>query len=119
MPTWASAPMRSSSAMSVAVAMPPAAVTRAPPAPHEIADQLGIRALSQCGVEIHDGHLSSNRELLQSRDGIAAVQREFLAAPQLHRATGHDVDARYDHRRTRIPRTARSALMPSTVSSPS
>src|SRR6267378_3544134 len=85
----------------------------------EIADYRRVRPTTERGVEIHDGHVARQGELLQPGDGIAAVKHKFLAAPQLHRAPTHDVDAGDDHCRTRIPRTARSALIPSTVSSPS
>ena len=101
----------------VEIADPSADATRRPA--HEISDQLGIRTPTERGIQIHDGHVPCDGEFLQSRDGIAAVEHEVLAAAQLHRASRHDVDTRYDHRRTPIPRIARSVLMPSTVSWPS
>ena len=88
-------------------------------AAYQLANQLRIGSLAECGVEIHNSHFAGDGELFQPLERITAVQDKLLAAPQLYRASTHDVDARYDHRRTRIPRTARSALMPSTVSSPS
>src|SRR6266576_2787692 len=88
-------------------------------AAYQLANQLRIESLAERGVEIHNSHFAGDGELFQPLERITAVQNKLLAAPQLYRASTHDVDARYDHRRTRIPRTARSALMPSTVSSPS
>src|SRR5207245_7700665 len=64
-------------------------------------------------------YLSGHRELLEPGQRIAAVQDELPALAELDRAAPHQVDAGDDHRRTRIPRRERSALIPSTVSSPS
>jgi len=86
---------------------------------HEISDQLGIRTPAERGIQIHHRHLSRDGEFLQPLDGVATVENEVLAAAQLDRASAQDVDTRHDHWRTSIPRIARSALMPSTVSSPS
>src|SRR2546425_88553 len=130
MPTCASAPIRSSSAISVAVVIPPAAVTRASPAARtaaaatqrpaaHLADQPGVRAGAERGVQIDDRHLPGHGEFLESGHGVAAVQHELPATAQLDGAALHQVDAGDDHRRTRSPCRERSALMPSTVSSPS
>src|SRR2546426_1183688 len=136
MPTCASAPIRSSSAISVAVVIPPAAVRRAGPAaprprlasaaaaaaggrpPHPV-HRPGVGAAIEGGIQIDDRHLPSHPELLEPGQGVAAVQHEVPAPAKLDRAALHQVDAGNDHRRTRIPWRERSALMPSTVSSPS
>src|SRR5256886_6573602 len=86
---------------------------------HHLPDQVGVRPAAERGVQVDDGHLSRHGELLEARERVAAVQHEFAPAAQLHRAAVDHVDAGDDHRRTRIPRSDSSSLMPRTVSSPS
>src|SRR5439155_20439290 len=87
---------------------------------YHLTDQPCVRAppLAERGVEVDDRYLSGHRELLEPAQGIAAVQDELPALAELDRAAPHPVDPGDDHP-PRMPRTERSALMPSTVSSPS
>src|SRR5256886_11222949 len=71
------------------------------------------------GVRVDAGPPPRHGKLLEARQRVAAVQHEFAAAAQLHRAAVDHVDAGDDHRRTRMPRSDNSSLMPPTVSSPS
>src|SRR5439155_1156403 len=88
---------------------------------HNLTDQGSVRApsLAERGVEVDDRDLSGHRELLEPGQGVASVEHKVPAPAELDRATLHQVDAGDDHRRTLIPRRERSALIPSTVSSPS
>src|SRR6266851_2864087 len=89
------------------------------PAAHHRLDQRGVRALAEGGVEIHDGDLAHDGELLEALQRVSTIEHEFSSVPQLHGAAIHDVDAGHDHGRTGMPRAAAYALIPPTVSSPS
>src|SRR5213596_2372380 len=91
----------------------------APDAPSHGSGPRPTPLLAERGVEVHDRDLSGHRELLEPCHGVAAVEHKVPAPAELDRATLHQVDAGDDHRRTLIPRRERSALIPSTVSSPS
>src|SRR5205085_9047698 len=99
------------------ISSPAADSTR--PAPCHCLDQRGVRALTERGVEIDDGDFTDDGKLFEALERIATIEHELSSVPQLHGATLHDVDARYDHGRTAMPRAAAYALMPATVSSPS
>src|SRR2546426_8902548 len=86
---------------------------------HHLTDQPRVRALSERRVEVDDRYLSGDRELPEPGQRIAAIQHEVTTPAELNRASLHQIDAGDDHRRTRMPRSERSALIPSTVSSPS
>src|SRR5260370_521481 len=113
MPTWASAPMPSSAAPRGGA---PARARRTPP---HGPDQLGVRAPAERSVQVDHGHLTGHGELLEPRQRVATVEHEVAPVAELDGAAVDEVDAGNDHRRVRIPRSARSALMPATVSSPS
>src|SRR5437667_2967231 len=95
------------------------AADAARPAPHHRLNQLGVGALPESGVEIHDGDLTHDGELLETLERVPTIEHELSSVPQLHGATLHDVDAGHDHGRTGMPRAAAYALIPPTVSSPS
>src|SRR6267378_275439 len=88
-------------------------------APYQRLDQRGVRALAESGVEIHDGDLADDGELLEALQRVSTIEHVLSSMPQLHGATLHDVDAGHDHGRTGMPRAAAYALIPPTVSSPS
>src|SRR5207248_5144170 len=86
---------------------------------HHLTDQLRVRPAVQRRVQVHHRDFARNGELFEACQGIAAIQHEFASAPQLHRAAIDHIDTGDDHRRTRMPRSERSSLMPRTVAWPS
>src|SRR6267143_2128593 len=91
-------------------------------APYQRLDQRGVRALAESGVEIHDGDLADDGELLEALQRVSTIEHVLSSMPQLHGATLHDVDAGHDHGRTGMPRasgtTADDERLPLLIAAP-
>src|SRR3989442_902449 len=79
--------------------------------PAEGPNQIAVGAAAEGGVEVDDRHLAVEGEAARQIERVLRRGEHALgAAPELHRAPPHQVDARNDHRRTTIPAASRRAF---------
>ena len=81
--------------------MPPP--TRQGASVDQVLDHGGVAAAAERGVEIDDRDLADPAEALGERARIAGVERLGLAADQLDRLAGLEIDRGDDHGRTGTP----------------
>jgi hypothetical protein len=53
-------------------------------AAHHLTDDGGVGALAQRRIEVDHGDLARDAELLQAREGIAAIEHQLTSATKLH-----------------------------------
>ena len=75
--------------------------------PQQFANQPGVRAAAEGGVQVHDRDFARQPELLGDGPRIAGVEDFLATADELDGLALHQINRRHNHRRTWMPRSAR------------